>query len=65
MSDIVEKVRSLGYLRHKGQKRTKTVLRDDNGKVAGTETEHWDDHRDAVATPDTARLTIKLTGEDG
>lgn len=63
-SDIADKIRSLGHLRHKGQTRTKTIVDENTGRPAGRVREHWNDRQDAVAMPDAARLKIKLTEED-
>jgi len=47
-----EKLRSLAFgMKNQGTRRTTVVLRDDNGKPAGTQTEHWDGRIDATVTP--------------
>lgn len=47
--------KGIGVLSKRGTSRT-IVKRDErNGRVAGTETEHWDDRRDATVTPATVR----------
>lgn len=63
MSEIAEKIRSLGYLRHKGQTREKRVVDERNSRTAGKHIEHWDDRQDAVAMPSTVKMSIKLTGD--
>lgn len=63
MSEIAEKVRSLGYLRHKGKARTTQVLAEDTGRVAGEHVEHWDGSQDAVVRPETVKLKVSVKEE--
>lgn len=60
----LDKLRSVGHMQHRGQSHTRVVQREDDGKTAGTQTEHWDDHVDAVATPRTARFHISVSNEE-
>lgn len=47
-----EKLAGIGFgLRFKDTSRTWVVKRDDNGKTAGTQTEHWDGRIDATVRP--------------
>lgn len=64
MSEIADKVRSLGYLKHKGQTRTKVIVDERNGRTAGKHIEHWDDRQDAVAMPEPAKVKLKVTGQE-
>lgn len=59
MSEFGDKVRSIGFARHKGRTRTRIIRREDNGRIAGKEIDHWNDRTDAVALPGTARLHIR------
>jgi hypothetical protein len=45
-----------GVLSRRGSSERRVIRRDDDGTVAGVETEHWDDHVDAVVTPKSLRL---------
>lgn len=62
VSEIADKVRSLGTGFNKGKSKTTRVVDDRDGSTAGRQTEHWDDRLDAVAMPKTARFELKLTG---
>jgi hypothetical protein len=44
------RVRCSAFGRHHGQSRTRTVLRETDGKVGGTTTEHWSGRVDAKVT---------------
>jgi hypothetical protein len=50
MAEYADKLRSLGFLRRKGSSNTTPVVRDVDGQVGGTRTEHWDDRVDATVT---------------
>lgn len=63
MSDIAEKVRSLGTSFKKGTKKTTPVRDERNGRVAGRHIEHWDDRVDAVATPAPITLSLNVNEE--
>lgn len=50
VTEYGDKLRTLGFLRRKGSSNTTPVVRDVDGQVGGTRTEHWDDHVDATVT---------------
>jgi len=59
------KYSSIGFINKSGEKksdrrRRRTVLRDDNGKVAGYQIDHWSGRVDGIATPDTASPKPKV-----
>lgn len=62
MSDYADKVRSLGFPRQKGGDNVKRIQREDNGKLAGIEIEHWDDSQDAIARPATLKYKMGQGG---
>lgn len=56
--------RQVVYGRHAGTSRDIPVRREDNGKVGGKQTEHWDGSVDATAKVDTIRAVFdRKTGE--
>jgi len=53
IADVDERtghVRAAAFGRHRGGTKTTTVIRDTDGRVGGTTTEHWDDRVDARVT---------------
>jgi hypothetical protein len=52
-----DKLRSVSFGRRHGTTETRVVTRDDNGKPAGYQVQHWDGRVDAVVTP--SRLALK------
>lgn len=50
--------RQVGF-RHLGTSRTETVRREDNGKVGGQYTHHWDGRVDATVFAETAHIKGK------
>jgi hypothetical protein len=64
LSDFAEKAHSIATPRRWGQSNTKYKQNDDNGKYAGKEVEHWDDHQDAYPRPRTIRLKMFNQEED-
>jgi hypothetical protein len=63
--EFKEKLRSLSFSKgNRGGTKTTIIQRDDNGKIAGKQTEHWDDHVDAVAHAPALRVKAKMVGEE-
>lgn len=59
MSDFRDKVSTIAAPRRLGTSRT-IVKRDErDGSVAGRETEHWDDRRDATVIPKALKLKMR------
>lgn len=56
--------RQYRYGRYVGTSKDIQVRREDNGKLAGKQTEHWDGSVDATVYPETARRVMsRSTGE--
>lgn len=51
-----------GRLRRAGTTNVRPVPRDDNGKLAGYQTEHWSDRVDAHVMPEPIEVRVKLSG---
>ena len=51
-----DKIQSIGFARHAGTTRTRPVLSETTGKIAGKQIDHWDGRVDAVARPESVRL---------
>lgn len=63
MSEMAEKVRSIGTSFKKGTKKTIPVRDERNGRIAGRHIEHWDDRVDAVATPPRLNVSLNVNEE--
>ena len=64
MSEYRDRILGFGALTRKGTSEKRVISRDDDGTPAGMQTEHWDDHVDAVAFHPTIRAKAKLIGDD-
>lgn len=52
-----------GRLRRAGTTNVVPVQRDDNGHLAGYQTEHWTDRVDAHVMPEPVEVRMKLNGD--
>jgi hypothetical protein len=64
MTEFAEKAKTIGVSLRRGSMRTRTIRNEDNGRRAGYEVEHWDDHTDAVAQPGTVKLKAQAVLEE-
>jgi len=60
MSKSGWKDKNVGVLLRKGTTQRKPVIDERDGTEAGYHVEHWDDRRDAVATPKAVDVTVKV-----
>ena len=58
--DYRDKLRSLGFSRHKGTSKTTVVPHERDGKTAGYQIEQWDDSVSAVVTPRPLNITTQV-----
>jgi len=56
--------KNVGVSLRRGTSKRKPVQNEDNGTLAGYHVEHWDDHKDAVATPSTMKIKAKAHMEE-
>lgn len=63
MSEYKDKLRSLGFSRHKGTTRRREVIRETDGQHSGYHVDHWDGRVDAVVQAPCVTISTKTTEE--